>query len=83
MDSYQSEDNVKLSADEARHLRTFGRWFFRVGIAVIVAILTVLASISLRLSFGPIDLNFAPDHLAEAITKNPISNLATMNNNAI
>ncbi|NOH82817.1 tyrosine-type recombinase/integrase [Vibrio sp. 03-59-1] len=27
--------------------------------------------------------HFAPDHLAEAITKNPISNLATMNNNAI
>ncbi|TKF21073.1 integrase [Vibrio genomosp. F6] len=27
--------------------------------------------------------HFAPDHLAEAITKNPISNLAAMNNHAI
>lgn len=67
MDSYQSEDNVKLSTDETRHLRTFGRWFFRVGIAVIVAILTVLASISLRLAFGPIDLNFVRTYIQSAI----------------
>lgn len=67
MDSYQSEDNVKLSADEARHLRTFGKWFFRVGIAVIVAILTVLASLSVRLAFGPIDLNFVRPYIQDAI----------------
>ncbi len=68
MDSYQSEDNVKLSADEARHLRTFGKWFFRVGIAVIVAILTVFASVLVRLSFGPIDLNFTRPYIQQAIT---------------